>query len=266
MSKREDNLFSSNKDIWASEDMVKGYFSRNHLYGPERRVLDKFRSELNHMRMLDIGVGAGRTTHFFANLVKEYIGIDYSMGMINACRQKFGNAPGNISFEVCDTRSLAPFQDNYFDFILFSFNGIDCIDHEDRLKALREIHRVGKNGALFLFSTHNLERADTLLRVKLSFHPRALINEFRRVTSVRLLNKDFRKFKSMDYAIINEPYYGSQIKAYYIKPKEQVKQLEDAGFRNIAAHSSSDGKEILDRSKSYAELDDWVYFSCNIYK
>lgn len=42
------------------------------------------------MTMLDIGVGAGQTTPYFAQSVKEYIGIDYSSQMIQACRS-YGN-------------------------------------------------------------------------------------------------------------------------------------------------------------------------------
>ena len=38
--------------------------------------------------MLDIGVGTGRTTMHFAGLVKEYVGVDYSSALIQACPEK----------------------------------------------------------------------------------------------------------------------------------------------------------------------------------
>ena len=47
--------------------------------------------------------------------------------------------------------------DSFFSFILFSFNGIDCISHEDRFRVFKEVQRVGRAGVLFCFSTHNLQ-------------------------------------------------------------------------------------------------------------
>jgi len=55
--------------------------------------------------------------------VGEYIGVDYSAEMIAACCQKFPD----LVWQVADARNLEQFADNYFDFILFSFNGIDYI-------------------------------------------------------------------------------------------------------------------------------------------
>ena len=75
------------------------------------------------MKMLDIGVGGGRTTLHFAPLVKEYVGIDYSQNMIKACQERFAQ----VSFQTADARSMGIFKDSTFDFILFSYNGIDYI-------------------------------------------------------------------------------------------------------------------------------------------
>lgn len=88
-------------------------------------MLNELRTKLPEMRMLDIGVGAGRTTHHFAPLTKEYIGVDYSKNMIKARRRKFRNYPKKLTFKVADARDLKLFGDKYFDFALFSFNGID---------------------------------------------------------------------------------------------------------------------------------------------
>jgi ubiquinone/menaquinone biosynthesis C-methylase UbiE len=59
--------------------------------------------------------------------------------------------------DLSDARSMIQFADNSFDFILFSFNGIDCVPHSDRLQILQEICRVGKPGCHFFFSSHNLQ-------------------------------------------------------------------------------------------------------------
>jgi ubiquinone/menaquinone biosynthesis C-methylase UbiE len=64
------------------------------------------------MNMLDIGVGGGRTTKYFFPLAKEYVGIDYSPEMIQACKKKFPE----LRFEVADVRNLSLFGDGHFDF------------------------------------------------------------------------------------------------------------------------------------------------------
>ena len=114
---------------------------------PELSILEELRTELPNFRMLDIGVGAGRTTKHFAGLVKEYVGVDYSITMIKACREKFPQ----YRLEVADARNLSLFDDAYFDFVLFSFNGIDAVEHQDRLAILREIRRVLRKGGYFCF-------------------------------------------------------------------------------------------------------------------
>ena len=116
------------KCMYESKDFVGHYISELELQPPEAEILQELRNELPNLKMLDIGVGAGRTTQHFAGLAKEYIGIDYSSTMIEACRKKFPQ----YRLEVADARNLSIFDDAYFDFILFSFNGIDAVEHEDR--------------------------------------------------------------------------------------------------------------------------------------
>jgi SAM-dependent methyltransferase len=71
--------------------------------------------------------------------------------MINKASSKFPT----IDFRVGDVCDL-PFNNDAFDYILFSFNGIDHIHPERRgIQALREIHRMLKPDGLFLFSSHN---------------------------------------------------------------------------------------------------------------
>ncbi len=99
-------MYISNKKAYESKDVVSYYFSQEDLYKPEDTILNIFKNRFKVMRMLDIGVGAGRTTVHFAKLAKEYIGIDYSENMINACKKRFHRLNGNISFKVCDARDM----------------------------------------------------------------------------------------------------------------------------------------------------------------
>ena len=56
-----------------------------------------------------------------------------------------------------DARDLSAFADESFDFVLFSYNGLDCVGHADRLQVLAEVHRVVRPGGVFMFSSHNID-------------------------------------------------------------------------------------------------------------
>lgn len=145
-----------NASVYKKKRIVKIYSEQTELQKPEEGILNILKADLPEMKMLDIGVGAGRTTLHFAKRVKEYLAIDFSEEMIDACQQRFSDYP-DYTFKVWDIRNLESFKDNSFDFILFSFNGIDYITHDGRLKVLKEIRRILKPQGYFCFSAHNLQ-------------------------------------------------------------------------------------------------------------
>lgn len=101
--------------------------------------------------VLDIGVGAGRTTEILASRAGRYVGIDYTAEMIALCRKKYPD----LRFEVMDARDLGAFADSSFDLVVFSFNGIDSVEGEGRLRIFSEVARVLRPGGAFVFSTFN---------------------------------------------------------------------------------------------------------------
>jgi ubiquinone/menaquinone biosynthesis C-methylase UbiE len=108
--------------------------------------------------VLDIGVGRGRTTVALSETVGKYVGIDYSAKMIAACKERFRSTSQPLSFYVCDVRDMHRFPNHTFDVVMFSFNGLDYMLHEDRLIALRETRSVCVRNGWFVFSTHNKGR------------------------------------------------------------------------------------------------------------
>ena len=254
---------------WASEDIVRKYRYFQKLQKPEEIVLNELRAKLPKMRMLDIGVGAGRTTYYFAPLTKEYVGVDISKNMIGACRRKFRNYPKKISFEVADARDLNLFGDNYFDFSLFSFNGIDMMNHDDRLRTLREIRRVTKNGGYVCFSAHNLNYAWNFATFKLSRKPADLLLEAQRLFLMRLFNRKVWKIlrtknqRKQRYLIFNDGVWNFSLKLYYIKPEEQIDQLTNLNFKNIRSYDLL-GNEIKNPSELQNATDCWIYYLCNV--
>jgi ubiquinone/menaquinone biosynthesis C-methylase UbiE len=269
----KDIMAMSNKDTYDAPDVVNVYAGLRGLQKPEATILRDLKNKLKNMKMLDIGVGAGRTTYSFASSVKEYVGIDYSVNMVESCKNRLSSFPSNASFEVCDVRDMGMFEDNLFDFILFSFNGIDSLCHEDRLQAFREMRRVAKRGGLVCFSTHNVQYLTGRPLPMWSANPAKLIWRFLKYFHSLFKKKRLRKFrrksfkklvKNNKYVIVNDGVFNGRLTTYYIKPEEQLKQLADCGFSNIRIYSLESGKEILDMSKIDRIRDGWLYFLCEV--
>lgn len=257
------NLSISNKKAYESEDIISYYNSLNFLYKPEVTILDILSDRMKETRMLDIGVGAGRTTQHFASIVKEYVGIDYSDKMIDICRKKYSHLFKNVFFEVCDVKLMGIFADNSFDLILFSFNGIDSMTHDDRLSALHEINRVCAKDGFFCFSTHNLNSIDKILKINIFINPLKTTKKILKYLLIRFLNEDFANLKSREYAVINDGVHRFRLWLYYIKPEDQIKQLNKAGFKNVRVFSQRDGIEIEDKITLSITTESWLYYLCN---
>ena len=253
---------SVNKALYDSEEIVNLFIPYCDLQKPENTILSEFREKLPNMKMLDIGVGAGRTTVHFARLAKEYIGIDCANNMIKAAQKKFQDYPKKISFATIDASNMALFKDNYFDFILFSWCGIDYAEHDNRLKILTEIHRVLKPGGSFAFQTHNLTYQVKNCSIKLSKNPFILSQRINRLLQMRMLNKKdtwkaIRKTGKKPYIIFRDETHNFRMTTYIISPAEQIKQLTHLGFSETKILDLQNGKEILNPANM---VDPWLYF------
>jgi ubiquinone/menaquinone biosynthesis C-methylase UbiE len=253
-------LDSYNKQTYMASDIVRYYSEQCKLFASEQTILNILKIKLPDMRMLDIGVGGGRTTLHFMNLVKEYVGIDFSYNMIKACRDKYSKELHNISFKLCDVRSMDIFADNIFDIILFSFNGLDYIQNNDRMTALREIRRVAKHGSYFCFSSHNILSVKALYKYRLRYN---ILIELWRLLIILALNGNYKKIINKDYAMINDGAHRYRLTTYYVNPFYQVNQLKTLGFNNVRLFSLT-GNEI---DKKSTEINDqWIYYLCEVDK
>lgn len=97
----------------------------------------------------DFGCGPGQTTKFlFDSGVKDIVGIDISQGMVNVARKIFPY----IKFETGDLLALS-YNANYFGSAI-AFYSIVHFDYNQIAKAFKEVNRVLKKDAHFLFSFH----------------------------------------------------------------------------------------------------------------
>ena len=251
-----------NKTQSESQKSVEAFPAENPLQKPEETILSVLKPRLSDMRMLDLGVGGGRTTRFFAPLVKEYVGIDYAQAMVNACKKELGGRYPNAVLGVGDATHMPEFADNSFDFILFSYNGIDYVNQKQRLQVLKEVQRVGKSGGVFCFSSHNIYGLWKILNFHPHRNPKRMWNNLRRFLLMRLSNPSYKSMIHRDTAVIKETYHPLKIVNVYMKPVAQIQQLQECDFSDIRLFGL-DGHELGEKEYDSTK-DSWIYYLCRI--
>jgi len=193
---------------------------------------------VRNKRILDVGVGGGRTVGALRELSPHYLGIDYVEEMVAACRERF---PG-VNFERADARALTGIADGAFDLVVFAWCGLCMVDHQGRMAILKELHRVLSPGGYFVFSTYNRNSAahDQLFSLPPLSLPRNLRGLAKHTASfgfhatVRLFNR-FRYLRrevvTPEYSIINDQSHDYRTMLYYLTLEEQKRQLAQVGFQ-----------------------------------
>lgn len=127
-------------------------------------------------RLLEAGCGAGRVTvglwhegyrnltgfDFAAELVEQAQNLAQEQGItgINLLQADATDLVGALALKrpAWAVAGNGPYPDSAFDGVLFMFNGLMQIPgRENRRAAMRELHRVCRPGAHFIFTTHDRE-------------------------------------------------------------------------------------------------------------
>ena len=143
------------------EKIIKTYNATAESYAATRidelfkkhldRLLLKAFAQLNQDAgtCADFGCGPGQTTKFLFDAgLKDIIGIDISGEMVKVARRLFPY----IKFEKGDLLAL-PYNENHFASAV-AFYAIVHFDYDQIATAFKEVNRVLKKGAPFLFSFH----------------------------------------------------------------------------------------------------------------
>ncbi|MFV0279914.1 MAG: class I SAM-dependent methyltransferase [Rhodoblastus sp.] len=240
-----------NLSIYSDKSVVDYYRTQSELFASEAHLVERYFPE--RARLLDIGVGGGRTAGPLSARASEYVGLDYSAAMVDACRARF---PG-LDFREANAADLSQFTDSSFDCAMFAFNGIDYITVDaQRADCFREIARVLAPGGMFVFSSHN---ARTLVyRASLAdAAPHQVVWRLTR-SIYKSIGLVFRNVGSGAYArgegYIVDPTHGG-LETYVSTPATIVPQLAAAGFElveTIGGHYPARASDVMEPWFYYA--------------
>lgn len=244
------------EEFYRSSDVVAQYARQTQLQVPERAIFDRLAGQLAEGSLLDLGVGAGRTTHELAPRCRHYVGADYAEPMVQACRTRFGELiqRRGARFEVADARAL-PFEDADFDVVFFSYNGIDLVGAHDRATVLAQCRRVLRPGGWLVYSSHNLNWFDDRRGIRWQGVRHYLQTlAFRR--RMRRLNQAHWPIAGKPEIDLVDPFGGGL--TCYIRPAEMLRQTRAAGFGEIRVFDLL-GQEVPEGPVRDAMPDPWVY-------
>ena len=141
---------TNNRQIYGAAPIVAHYASLEDITPCERFLFES--SIPVGARVLDLGVGGGRTTAYLAKRGSAYVGIDYAPEMVGACRRRFPE----LQFLVADAADLSMFGNASFDAVVFAFNGIDYVLPDSaRRGCLEHVQRILAPEGVLIFSSHN---------------------------------------------------------------------------------------------------------------
>ncbi|MEQ9328475.1 MAG: methyltransferase domain-containing protein [Rhodospirillales bacterium] len=254
------DIESFNSATYRNSAIVGQYMRRDDILPGERCLFGATRDRLLGADLLDIGVGGGRTSRLMLDLARSYTGIDYSPQMVDACRKRF---PDHADlFREADARNLAFAEDDSFDIVIFSFNGIDYIPHEGRLQALAEIRRVLRPGGLFLFSTHLTP--SLLSRFAPTANPNSdnWLKDWRLRLLFHWFNIRVKDIDTAPYSLIRDASHSFRLVTYYSQPQTVIDQLSDAGFDRLRFFSNYEERELTREEFLKTRLN-WAYLAAS---
>ncbi len=201
-------------------------------------LLLRYRAAFFGKRVLDLGVGSGRTTRYLAPFARQYIGVDTSGEMLALCAQRFPS----VRLEKADIREMHALDGSTFDFVLASYMLFDALTHEERKNVLESVRRLLAPGGILAFSAHN--RAASSSRSPELRKSRNPVTQARYVWEHVVALRNHHRMRRLEgeypsYALRNDISHQWNALHYYIDRPAQETQLKDAGYAMLAVIDES---------------------------
>ena len=214
----------------------------------ERAATEHLRRGVHGQPILDIGVGAGRTTPLLRALSTDYRAIDFAPAMVDLCHTKYPD----VDVRHGDARDLSQFSNNSMGLVTFSWNGIDAVGDTDRAVIFGEVLRVLRPGGVFFFSTHNKlgpghRETPWHFGLRDLKHPKSTA---RRLASLPLDVRNRRRLRPLnhdagEWSMMNAGAHHFGIVIHYTTLAHAVAEVEAAGFQpEPEEYASSNGRRL----------------------
>lgn len=244
---------NQNSATWRHSRFVRHYLETD-LRLVEERIMERYAERFSG-RVLEVGCGAGRATGHLSSRAREMIAIDLSEPMLATARR---HCP-DVDFRLLNMVELKTLEGE-FDVVIATCNVIDVLDDDDRRRFLVEAAgKLAPEGVL-VFSSHN--RA----HIPLLKEPWQLPTDRLKPFVKSLLQLPLWTFNHMrlrklevhadDYDILNDAAHDWRLLQYYIEPRDQRRQLADAGLATVECRSLVDesvetGAEVIEETEIY---------------
>jgi SAM-dependent methyltransferase len=255
------NLDAINRAAWSSHASVRSYASESSWTDPgEQAAVEWVSAHCTNEPILDIGIGAGRTIPLMESISSDYVGVDYTPALLQRALERFPQA----DLRLMDARDMSSLPSNHFALAMFSYNGIDSVEYEDRVRILSEMARVVRPGGYLLFSSHNLHGpgyGETVWKLLPRFTLNPIRLGWRTLRSLRVLpiglynywRHSRNNFNYGGYATAVGAAHNFGIVIVYMTLAEQRRQLGRLGLDLEIVFGSSDAQPILPDGDS----DEW---------
>jgi SAM-dependent methyltransferase len=254
-------------ETYSRDEVVAYYAQYVELQKPEAQILRRLAPSLPAMRMLELGVGAGRITGHYAPRAAQYRAIDLCPRMVEECRRRFAGRLAPESFAVGDMRSLGGYAPGSFDLVFISYNTVDHLTLPERDGLTAQARRILSPGGFFCFSSHNIACLGDWLALGRWMgagfwrHPRSGVRRLRLRARLRELNRAaLEQHAGADHVLINNGTHDDlELRSYYVRASFQTGELAKAGFSSVSVFSLDSGME-LKATEIETARDRWLYY------
>jgi SAM-dependent methyltransferase len=236
----------SNFATYEHRRVVESYANLDELFPAEAATFSRYESQFSGA-VLDIAVGAGRTTRALLPTAKRYVGFDYSAGMVRLSRSYFPGADLR-ELDMRDVRKA--FRGQRFDAILISFNAIDLIPWEQRNQVLAALRLMLTPDGVLAFSTHDLAAVNENrgFRIRDDLRPDWQVLRSKPVMGAKKLVKlpfwiavafrNYLKHLSREriydgFAYVNDSGENYGLLTCYVSTRRQIQMLEQVGYQDV---------------------------------